>query len=536
MRTLEQLLNELRIEADQNPTFRKTLELLVALGEEILRPAREKETAPPSADNATAEPSPHNSSQQQADSPPLPDEDIQRLVEHYHGGHAHEASLAQKLSSSLTLRNGFDEQEPPFDPELISTRARLKAEVARWCADRLRGEIPPEAEARYHRSAIARAKALPNCFLWMLSYQGPPTILDYIADCYDTLAEVAELVPFIPRDNQRPEWADRLLELTATVQSAIYHALYEAGQDPSEHPDSDQSTIFGWLKWYTKTFKKFISRHMKLSDPADYTRIAKLIDELDDLRKDIQPAAPACDIELHESTDAEPRLTPPSLVAKQRLRTLRYHVGHILRHSVEPEHHWRKIREQIEALVEVGVPPSNVELRSALLPVIDEVPTNDEFLSHSVRLVLREIDRYLAHQEATTGIEFEEVAPPTPEVEAVHTALAGKTILLIGGDERPHSRAAIEKAFGLAKLEWIPTRPHQPLDDFLPFLKRPDIALVLLAIRWSSHSYGEIAPICKEYGKPLVRLPGGYSPNQIATQIIAQAGTSLGLDSSGGRT
>lgn len=105
-----------------------------------------------------------------------------------------------------------------------------------------------------------------------------------------------------------------------------------------------------------------------------------------------------------------------------------------------------------------------------------------------------------------------------------------KVVLLIGGDERPHSRTTIEKAFGLAKLEWVATRPHESLEEFLPYLKRPDVALVLLAIRWSSHSYGEIAPLCKEYGKPLVRLPGGYNPNQIAAQIIAQAGSLLGVE------
>ena len=27
---------------------------------------------------------------------------------------------------------------------------------------------------------------------------------------------------------------------------------------------------------------------------------------------------------------------------------------------------------------------------------------------------------------------------------------------------------------------------------------------------------------CDRYGKPLVRLPGGYNPNQIAAQILAQ--------------
>lgn len=91
-------------------------------------------------------------------------------------------------------------------------------------------------------------------------------------------------------------------------------------------------------------------------------------------------------------------------------------------------------------------------------------------------------------------------------------------------------RRAIEDAFGLAKLIWVTTRPHEPLDLFVPYVKRDDVALVLLAIRWASHSYAEIADLCKRYGKPFVRLPGGYNPNQIASQIVAQAAGILGLE------
>ncbi len=53
-------------------------------------------------------------------------------------------------------------------------------------------------------------------------------------------------------------------------------------------------------------------------------------------------------------------------------------------------------------------------------------------------------------------------------------------------------------------------------------MARPDVAVVVLAIRWSSHSFGEVREFCERHGKPLVRLPGGYNPNQVAMQIMSQ--------------
>ena len=50
----------------------------------------------------------------------------------------------------------------------------------------------------------------------------------------------------------------------------------------------------------------------------------------------------------------------------------------------------------------------------------------------------------------------------------------------------------------------------------------PEVALVLLAIRWSSHDYDSVRTYCDQYGKPLVRLPGGYNANQVY-YILAQA-------------
>ena len=50
---------------------------------------------------------------------------------------------------------------------------------------------------------------------------------------------------------------------------------------------------------------------------------------------------------------------------------------------------------------------------------------------------------------------------------------------------------------------------------------------------WVNDSNGEAAVknwmknFCDRYGKPLIRLPGGYNSNQVAAQIMAQASERL---------
>ena len=77
-------------------------------------------------------------------------------------------------------------------------------------------------------------------------------------------------------------------------------------------------------------------------------------------------------------------------------------------------------------------------------------------------------------------------------------------------------------AFGLADLIWIGGRSAKAFTALESYVARPEIAVVLLAIRWSSHSLGKVRQFCERYGKPLVRLPGGYNPNQVAAHILTQ--------------
>src|SRR5439155_3900446 len=118
-------------------------------------------------------------------------------------------------------------------------------------------------------------------------------------------------------------------------------------------------------------------------------------------------------------------------------------------------------------------------------------------------------------------------AEPTAEVKEAARLLGGKGVVLIGGDRRPVAQEALKASLGLRELFWIETREHQSLEGFEPYVARPDVAVVLLGIRWSSHSFGEVKQFCGRYGKPLVRLPAGYSPNQVALQIVSQCSERL---------
>jgi hypothetical protein len=170
------------------------------------------------------------------------------------------------------------------------------------------------------------------------------------------------------------------------------------------------------------------------------------------------------------------------------------------------------------------MPPSNRTIRELLLPVIHELPDIED-LPPGFRLVLRELDRFLATRSSTVKSP---IAPePTAEVREVARLLGGRSIVLIGGSRRREAQESLESAFALKELIWIETKEHQAVAAFEPLIARRDTVLVLLAIRWSSHAFGDVKPFCDRHGKPLVRLPGGYNPNQVAAQILSQCSGQL---------
>lgn len=402
----------------------------------------------------------------------------------------------------------------PQQIPLIETRFRLKAEAARWALER-HGLLKQGAAFKWQidprdRDLISRARDLPDCHLWMLNPATPAPrhygALTDIAGCFDAAAEGATLVAkVVANPRQIPDFlADSLLVL-AEAHAALRWAILGA----YDYTDPDQLLIHLWLKQLAEEHRIFIPRFMQSKeqvDPGSWQGIGERRLEID---------------KNFEEARTRERTTRKLFGKAEYLqRTILTCKGD----QAKYDDSWKRFLEIITEMVDAGVPPSNREIRELLVPLTEQLP--DAEFSKNVRLVLREIDTYLANRDLQEEEEAK-VVPSSAEVRQVASLLKGRSMVLIGGVPRPFAQRMLKKQFQLKELIWIDTQPHQSYTDFEPDVADKDVAVVLLAIRWSSHSYGEVQHFCAEYGKPLVRLPRGYNANQVAAEILSQCSGKL---------
>ncbi len=405
-------------------------------------------------------------------------------------------------------------QQSETEDELpdIARRCRLKATAARYAGERRQrmenGEDVHGEFAAGEEPLREEAAELPACRLWMLEQDtaAPESAYDYeqIARCYETLAEAAELIYALCEDRD-PQYFERALNLLAESQSAVRVASLKFGG----RTDADQDLIFKWLKFVSKTEQIYIKRHMRIADPADPELAPGILTRVRTLGKQVK-------------NDAR-----QSKVRSKRLKKITFISGKIKAgEEADKPKHWRTLFQTIDDLVNDGVPPSSREIRDGVIEIIHEIPETIKKIPPNVHQVMREIDSYIANlaDHETPAASSSTLSPQVAEVAKL---VAGRKILLIGGDERKPQKQAIEEAFGLSELVWFVTKEHHPVREFVPHVARDEVALVLLAIRWSSHSYREVNDFCQQYNKPLVRLPGGYNPNQIAEQVLTQCADRL---------
>jgi hypothetical protein len=387
---------------------------------------------------------------------------------------------------------------------VIATRCRLKARACRLVVRQVGGSPEREAQA----ALIHEAGTFPDCFLWMLDGWGlaePAAVWDSLAGAFDAAAEASDMLALwwdLP-EPARSRAASDVLHLAAEAQGVLYAAVASARR---ARTDPDQVHLFVTIRQEAARLRVFISRYLKREDRADPSGGPDVVRRVRELMAPLRRAADA---------------------GKNRhkaLANLRYKTKRLREDAAANAGEWPRVTELLEELVTGGLPPSNAEVRDLVLPVLDLVP-DELVLSPGAERVFQEVDRYLATRPAAEEPQAEETI--SPEVAEVRELLAGRQVVLIGGQVRPARRAALIEAFGLADLDWIATEEHSSVSVFEAPIARPEVAVVLLAIRWSSHSYGEVREFCDRFGKLLVRLPGGYHPNQVAHQILTQVGHRL---------
>jgi hypothetical protein len=444
---------------------------------------------------------------------------LEAAFSHHDAAESEESTAPRPPLPKLTLGQAVQhETEPPVyaspkplaDLSAIEARCRLKAEGARWAAARRRllaeGASYDTEIAPRDREIIARAKELPNCFLWMCNSSGPSpsnlALYEEVAGCFEAIAETLALLKQIQAetDSEQIDF-EAALDLLAEGQSALRVAVVAIDGSP----DSDQNEVFHWLRATAAEQQILIRNHMRLDNPADPAEWPDILNRVEEILARLQEAKRG-------------RSERKRLLGKVRHKT-----SLIANDPARAASEWDLLIGAVGELIAGGLQPSNRELRELLLPAIELLPERESFPRDFERVLL-EIDRFLA---TCPPPETPAIVRPSPEVTAVANLLSGKSLVLIGGDKRQGAYLALKAAFDLKDLIWIETRAHESFASFGPYVARPDVAAVLLAIRWSSHSYGEVKTFCDEYGKPLVRLPAGYNPNQVAAQILAQASDRL---------
>lgn len=407
------------------------------------------------------------------------------------------------------------------DPDVIAARCRLKAEACRLAGERRRRRL---AGADWWdvtesiRSVIGKAKTLPGCYLWPIDPQGPRLPDDgplaALAGGYEALADSVEVLARCRADRELASWVEPAARLAAEAQSALRAGLFDVDLSGA---DRDQQEAFRWLTGLTREHTLYIDRHMRVDDPADPSAWADLRGRIDALSDSIKQRGQS----KRERT--------------QLFGKARYHVNRLTGgQGADDGSDWRSLRAAVDALLAAKVPPSDAALREILLPLVEsdlELPPDYMSENTGMRQVVDHLTRYL-ESSAPDDPRDEAGASDAPEaysreIADVARLLRGRRVVMIGGETRVPAKAALERAFGLTELDWLSAPAHSSFWNFEPAIARADTAVVLLMIRWSSHSFGEVRSICERYGKPLVRLPAGYNPAQVAHQIMEQCGAQL---------
>jgi len=451
---------------------------------------------------------------------------ISRKLQEFRSRIIQEGSFAGDINwKSATERYSQNEPEKPEkerervpDDELrlIQERCNIKTKAVRWCITQ-RFHSPDgmteESDAE-RRGLIDQARTLPECYLWML-YVDTNAISDdknafecweNLAECFENLAHVTELLQAVlPYREEQRDLLEQAVKYTAEAQSALRVAVTDVG---NRVPDPDQEKCFWWLRRTTEEQRIFVERYMRWNDPADASAWQDLRDRIAALNR-----------EFHERLQLDHQV--PKLLSRAR-----FHVKMIESDREQPDgHDWQVIAECVVRLLELGIKPSHTSMRELLYPIKDLAQTQPAEIYKALEPVISEIRRYESREDATSEGDYE--GELTEEVAIAASLLRGKKIVMLGGTPQQSARQKLIETLELEDLCWVDSRAHESVEHFRAYIYQPGVAAFLLLIRWCSHSFATLEEDCRKAGVPFIRITGGYHPNQIAHQILEQAGEKL---------
>jgi hypothetical protein len=406
------------------------------------------------------------------------------------------------------------------DLNTMIERCRLKAEGARWAIERderIRDGVDFKLEVKPHDlEIIDRAKQVPNCFLWMNQPRTDIRVqsqdFQRIADCFDALAESLMTLNVALTTDDAEHFIESV-QLVAEAQSALRSAVARV----EDHPDTDQQLAYHWLRNRASHDRFYISRFMKITDPADPENCVNVQQQAIELR-------------------SQATIGKSNKKRGSWLEQARFHLRKISSDlDSADDYDWGKVANAVDHWVEEGGSVRSRELRELLLPFVDEIP-DSQFSANFERAVdvlisttspkgveTASTDESQAEPETHKSIEV--TADRSLEVKQISNWLQGKRMVLFAGEVETEVYEQVFQSLKLDSLLWISPENHH--SEIEKQVDTADLLGVLVTNQWETLLWDEVSELAERGSVPCVRLPTSCNAHQIAVQIIKQCPDNL---------
>lgn len=176
-------------------------------------------------------------------------------------------------------------------------------------------------------------------------------------------------------------------------------------------------------------------------------------------------------------------------------------------------------RAQVVRCLEAGMRPTDPKLRKLLLPYRAYLGDLPAAQGNALVKALDQYEMKLVAQKKLVS-DAEDPAEPDPmELKAVKEYLAGKRLLLVGGQSQPARIRKLKKTLGV-DVDWPGSDKDDRAEMFRAHVDAADV--VCLLIRFSRHAYADALKWAREQGKDTVTLKAGMGVNRLVNDIYTQ--------------
>ncbi len=252
-----------------------------------------------------------------------------------------------------------------IDLDLVRQRSMIKSEACRFASMRrrllARGADPETEIDPHYKDLVGRAKALPGCYAWPLdsNRQLPgDNELELLARCYENVAqgvEIAQRAVSMKGSEGLP--TEELLYLLAEAQSALRAALSATDL----RNDEDQIQTYIWVKEQAYDQDTYVSRFMRVEDPADPLKWGDLRSKLETFGQKV-------------AGDSEEEAERKAMLSRVRHELERIDSDQ----ASGSGEHWENVLETLDEWVAGGRPAASRELCQLLLPWLPRIPDGFE--------------------------------------------------------------------------------------------------------------------------------------------------------------